>query len=195
MTDNDDSLQNYGGDPEVSAHYRAFAQETTPNRLDKIVLRAASKAVRGGNQTGWGATWYRPVTFVATLGLSLALLLEISEFQFFDPPQDLSIQADAPADSSIFRDAADSAAISVREVDATADESLQLSSPGGNSTGATGNPALPAANARPCSDEQMAHPDKWWQCILELRESGNGTVAESELTNLQKSFPHYMPAK
>lgn len=198
MTDNNDSLPNDGNDPEVSAHYRAFAKETTPNRLDQIVLRAASKAVRSDSQTGWGATWYRPVTFVATLGLSLALLLEISEFQFFDPPQELSVQAGAPPDTSVFRDAADSAAIRVREVDATADESLQLSNPGGSSTDAAGNPALPAyaaAAVRHCSDEQMAQPEKWWQCILELRESGNGNAAESELANLQESFPQYMPAK
>ena len=44
MTNNGDSLPGDEHDPEVSAQYRALAKETTPNDLDKIVLRAASKA-------------------------------------------------------------------------------------------------------------------------------------------------------
>ncbi len=198
MTDNDESLANDEHDPEVSAQYRALATETTPNKLDKAVLRAASKAVKSKNSTGWSTTWYRPVTFVATLGLSLALLLELSEFQLFDPPPDFGIQADAPPDANVFQDAVDSAATSVREVDATADESLQLSNPATGSTEVITNPDLPAnvaAGVQHCSDEQMALPEKWWQCIQELREAGRGAAAESELANLQKSFPQYMPAK
>jgi hypothetical protein len=187
MTNNDDSLPSDEHDPEVSAQYRALAKDTTPNELDKIVLRAASKADKSDGSTGWSATWFRPVTFVATLGLSLALLLELSEFQFFDPPPDYATQADAPVDANVFQDAADSAAISVREVDATADESLQLSSPT--------LPANAAAAVQNCSDEQMVQPEKWWQCIQELRESGNDAAAELELANLQESFPQYMPAK
>lgn len=197
MTNNDESLPDDESDPEVSTRYRALAKETTPGRLDKIVLRAAAKAVRGDKPTGWGATWYRPITFVATLGLSLALLLEISEFQFFDSPPDLTIQADAPPDGNAFRDAADSAAIIIREIDATADESLQLSSPDASSAEVVSNPVLPASTAaalQHCSDEQMALPEMWWQCIQELREAGHGAAAESELANLQESFPQYMPA-
>lgn len=198
MTNNDDSPPYDENDPEVSAQYRALAKETTPNKLDKIVLRAASKAARSDSPTGWAATWYRPATFVATLGLCLALLLEISEFQFFDPPPDSWIQADVPPDANVFQDAADSAAISVREVDATADESLQLSNPETSSTEATSIPALPASAATAvhhCSDKQMAQPEKWWQCIQELRDAGHGAAAESELELLQKAFPQYVPAK
>jgi hypothetical protein len=197
MTNNDESLPGAESDPEVSTQYRALAKETTPGRLDKIVLRAAGKAVRRDKPTGWGATWYRPVTFAATLGLSFALLLEISEFQFFDSPPDLTIQADAHPDGNAFRDAADSAAIILREVDATADESLQLSSPEASSTDAVSNPVLPASAAAAlhhCSDEQMALPEMWWQCIQELREAGHGAAAKSELDNLQESFPQFMPA-
>lgn len=198
MKDNDDSLANSEHDPEVSAEYRTLADETTPGKLDKIVLRAAAKAVKNNSSTGWGVTWYRPVTFVATLGLSLALLLELSDSQFFDPPPDFGIEADVPPDVNVFQDAANSTAITVREVDATADESLQLSSPGAGSTEVNSDPDLPAntaAGVRYCSDEQMALPEKWWQCIQELRKAGRGAAAESELANLRESFPQYMPAK
>ena len=198
MTNNDENLPNDESDPEVSTRYRALAKETTPGRLDKIVLRAASKAVRRDKPAGWGASWYRPATFVATLGLSFALLLEISEFQFFDSPPDLTIQAEAPPDGNVFRDAADSTAIIVREVDATADEALQLSNPEASSTDGITNPALSTgatAALQHCSDEQMALPETWWRCVQKLQESGHGAAAASELAKLQESFPQYVPAK
>ena len=198
MTNNDDNLTNGEYDPEISAEYRALATETTPNKLDTIVLRAASKAVKSGSSTSWGATWYRPVTFVATLGLSLALLLELSEVQVFAPPADPWIQADAPRETNVFQDAADNAAISVRESGAVADESLQLSNPGANSARVITNPAMPGnatTGMQYCSDEQLALPETWWQCIQELREAGRLAAAESELENLHETFPQYIPRK
>ena len=124
MTNNDDMQPNLEHDPEVSAQYRDLAKEAAPQELDKIVLRAARKAASKNGSAGWGVSWYRPATFVATLGLCLALLLEIGDFQIFDPPPDLSIQQDTPPDSNVFQDAADRAARSVRDVDAAADKKL-----------------------------------------------------------------------
>ncbi len=198
MTNNPDNQTNGAHDPEISAQYQALAKDTTPTDLDRIVLREAAKAVKSGGSAGRSAAWYRPVTFVATLGLSLALLLELSEIPLFDPPSESGIQTDEPADANIFQDAVDSAATSVREVGAAADESLQLSNPDASSTESITNPTLPA-NAvtvvSQCSDEERAMPEKWWQCIQELREAGQLAAAESELANFHKAFPQYMPAK
>jgi len=197
MTNNDDMQPNLEHDPEVSAQYRDLAKEAVPQELDKIVLRAARKAASKNGSAGWGVSWYRPATFVATLGLCLALLLEIGDFQIFDPPPDLSIQQDTPPDSNVFQDAADSAARSVREVDAAADESLQLSN--GDSYDPEASIATPPASTtdsgQHCSEEQLATPKTWWQCIQELREAGLHAAAESELENLHKAFPQYVPAE
>ena len=193
MTNNGDKLANEEHDPEVSAQYRALAKETTPKALDRMVLRSARKAVDNSKSTGWGTSWYRPATFLATLGLSLALLLEISDFQVFDPPSDVTLQPGA----NVFQDAADNAARSVRDVDATADESLQLSSGGTNEPDAitSTRPTSTATDGQHCSDEQLASPESWWQCIQELRETGLQAAAAAELANLHKTFPQYIPAK
>ncbi len=193
MTNKGDKLPNEEHDPEVSARYRALANETTPETLDRMILRSAHKAVDNSRFSGWGTSWYRPATFLATLGLSLALLLEISDFQVFDPPPDVTLQPGA----NVFQDAADNAARNVREVDANADESLQLSNGSKNEPDAitTTLPTSSATDGQHCSDEQLALPETWWQCIQELRETGLQAAAESELANLHKTFPQYMPAK
>lgn len=59
-------------DPEVSALYRELATERTPERLDRAVLKAA--AVRPAPKP-W-PRWTRPAAWAATIGLSLAIVLE-----------------------------------------------------------------------------------------------------------------------
>ena len=59
-------------DPEVSASYRELATERTPERLDRAVLKAA--AVRPEPKP-W-PRWTRPAAWAATIGLSLAIVLE-----------------------------------------------------------------------------------------------------------------------
>ena len=59
-------------DPEVSALYRELAAERTPERLDRAVLKAA--AVRPEPKP-W-PRWTRPAAWAATIGLSLAIVLE-----------------------------------------------------------------------------------------------------------------------
>lgn len=197
MTNNNGNLSNEEHDPEVSSQYRALANESAPKSLDRMVLQSARKAVDNSKSSVWGTSWYRPATFLATLGLSLALLLEITEFQVFDPAADVTFQQETHPDTNVFQGAADNAARSVREVDATADESLQLSNGSTNENDAitTTLPANSATGVQHCSDEQLALPESWWQCIQELREAGLHAAAESELANLHKVFPQYMPAK
>ncbi len=188
MTNYDDNLANSKHDAELSAQYRAFATETTPKELDTIVLRAAVKATKR-RSSGWSTSWYRPVTVIATVGLGVALILELSQPQSFAPPPDI-----APG-ASVFQDAAENAAISVRESDATADESLQLSKQGSSGTEAITATKSATVEDQQCNDEQLVRPEAWWQCIQELREAGHPGAAESELANLHKTFPRYVPAK
>jgi hypothetical protein len=195
MTNYDDSLTNGENDPEISIRYRELANETAPKALDRIVLRTARKALRN-SPSGWSAAWYRPAGFVATLGLSLALFLQFNHSPVFTPTTDPRGQTNSPAEASVFQDAADEAAISVRESSAIADESLQLSNAGTNySPAITDSEVLTNGTARlqHCNDEQIALPDQWWQCIQELRKSGRRDDADVELAYLHEIFPDYMP--
>lgn len=65
-------------DPRVSGAYRDLAGEKTPAELDRKVLAMAATEAR----TRYGLTrfWIRPVAWAATIGLSLAFILEVSQF-------------------------------------------------------------------------------------------------------------------
>ena len=71
-------------DPAVTAAYRDTASELSPPRLDQKILREAAREVTKYRKSSWSIGWLRPVAFVATAGLSIALLLELTEFQDAD---------------------------------------------------------------------------------------------------------------
>lgn len=76
--DRENKLPGADSDPMVSAEYRATATEHTPPALDSVVLNKAKAAARDTGLRGFTAFWFRPLAFVATFGLSLALLLELT---------------------------------------------------------------------------------------------------------------------
>lgn len=79
-------------DPQVSAYYASLADEVTPANLDQAILRDAARAVRADNRRGSFGAWFRPVAFMATVGLSLAIILDLSDTSIFGPPADMSAE-------------------------------------------------------------------------------------------------------
>ena len=68
--------QDESGDPRVSAAYQQMADERTPEHLDHVILNAA----RGAARPRWNKAiaWLRPAAWVATIGVCLAIVIEIS---------------------------------------------------------------------------------------------------------------------
>jgi hypothetical protein len=64
-------------DPRVSDAYREIASEETPVELDRKVLAMAAAEVRAAN--GLPRTWFRPLAWAATIALSFAFVLEMSQ--------------------------------------------------------------------------------------------------------------------
>jgi hypothetical protein len=64
-------------DPRVSDAYREIASEKTPVELDRKVLAMAAAEVRAAN--GFPRTWFRPLAWAATIALSFAFVLEMSQ--------------------------------------------------------------------------------------------------------------------
>lgn len=77
-TDNPIS-DNPHSDAELSAHYRSLADERVPDRLNKEVLRMATENTRRGQNRGLLGLWSKPLAWVATIGISLAIVLELSQ--------------------------------------------------------------------------------------------------------------------
>ena len=70
-TNSDESV-----DPRVSAAYREMADGRTPEHLDHVVLNAARRAAKPRRNTAVG--WLRPAAWVATIGVCLAIVVEIA---------------------------------------------------------------------------------------------------------------------
>ena len=79
-------------DPRVSEAYQGLATETTSPELDHKILAMAATKPRP--RYGLARVWIRPVAWAATIGLSLAIVLEISQLQHETSPL---IDADEPA--------------------------------------------------------------------------------------------------
>ncbi len=109
MNQDNDQQQETEIDPQLSEQFESLASEETPAHLDRAVLREAKRAVRADNRKGSFGAWFRPVAFMATVGLSLAIILDLSDTEIFNPVSDLSFEA-APAVQAPPGPAVDSAA-------------------------------------------------------------------------------------
>ena len=126
-------------DAELSAIYQATANTRSPRDSDDRILQLAARQAESAKGGPFLTAWLRPLTFAATVGLSIALLLEVSEVDVFRPVQDLSAPTaqggdaaepgtERPArtapDGQQLRDAAGTAREQLRAVDA--DEAASL---------------------------------------------------------------------
>ena len=80
-------------DPRVSAAYRELADEHTPAHLDHAVLNAA----RGAARPSWNKAiaWLRPAAWVATIGVCLAVVIEIALLPEQEPAGPAPVAEDA----------------------------------------------------------------------------------------------------
>ena len=64
------------GDARVSAAYHEMADERSPEHLDHVILNAA----RGAARPRWNkaVAWLRPAAWITTIGVCLAIVIEIS---------------------------------------------------------------------------------------------------------------------
>ncbi len=80
-------------DPRVSAAYRDLADERTPGHLDHVILNAA----RGAATPKWNraVAWLRPAAWVATIGVCLAIVIEIALLPQQEPDGLVPVAEDA----------------------------------------------------------------------------------------------------
>ena len=82
-------------DPSVTETYRALANERTPDHLTRQVLKQAAD-VR--TPYARARAWMRPAAWAATVGLSLAIVLELTRIPSSDPDY-VSISTAADSDA------------------------------------------------------------------------------------------------
>lgn len=84
----------------VSETYRALADEETPEHLNESVLRlAAARAPNARKLFSFGA-WMKPAAWAATVGLSLAIVIEVTQFTDMPVTEPTTEMPSAPAPAS-----------------------------------------------------------------------------------------------
>ena len=92
-------------DPRVSAAYRELADERTPGHLDHAILNAARSAA--GPKWNKAVAWLRPAAWVATIGVCLAIVIEIALLPEQEPAGLAPVSEDAlPATATKRRETA-----------------------------------------------------------------------------------------
>lgn len=182
-------------DTRVSETYRELSAPRVPDHLNQTILRmAANKSPGKGNLLF--AAWVKPVTLAATIALSLAIVLELTEV----PTTAVQMEV-APA--------VERQVESVREDESTSDdgqviEELVLEdtdlakSEAKNKMNsfAASSPAaaLPAARKRAdaaatCDEKSRQSADTWLDCIHKLSESGFALDADREYKAFILEYP------
>jgi len=198
----------------VSAFYREVADEVTPTTLDERILADAARGAQ--SRYGLARAWVRPVAWAATIGLSLAFLLELTWFADAPPEvpagspavseerarQDADVmrakQEDVP-NRSIAKQATPPAAANGAPAAPATDEASFLRQAGTQAReeaeraqiAAVLSPAESADQDHACDNEARETAESWYQCIRELRAQGLDDDADTEFEALLRAFPDF----
>ena len=197
-------------DETVSATYRELSREGAPNHLnEKVLQQAAERALRP--RYSRSVMWTRPLAWAATVGLCLAIVLEVTRVptpeivmtddanSFLEAePSSIAEEAQAPVrrrpealkdmKSQLGRSAAKQAANEpIREmVDA---DTRQQS--GAIAALAVSANRIDSEAANECPDEIRVDPVTWLACIVDLEESGDTDAALRQRDALEEAFPQF----
>lgn len=170
----------------VSTDYRAIATESVPAWLDEKVLGNAAADQSNTPIAAVFVRWARPLVFVATAGLSLALILELSQVPGVDDSGGFDGLLPITGQSDYKTGAGNAEALS-RAVDESGKRLQEMS---------LSSDALQTNTTnRSCSEQESIDPATWWLCIEALQDSGRTTDALSELALLGAKFPDFSPPK
>ncbi len=191
----------------VSQTYREHSVEQAPERLNQEILSmAADNASRGSRTNFLFAAWTKPLAWAATIGISLAVVLELSQVP------GSSVDIAAPAAESIREEFAQ------QRTDVLDEARKQASQESGQNQNASladevtlqdADVAIigkqnefsklvrpvPAAEKtqsdveRPCDAITRESAEDWLRCIEELREAGAVDAANREYEAYFLEYP------
>ena len=171
----------------VSDTYRDMAVERTPEALDRTILDTAGRQARGAGSSPWRFTGYRRVALVATIGLSLALVLELSRMTAIDSPPLDDLPA-VPVD--IFEAAGEQTATEIERLGTGMSSSVPPAPAEALPAATEAEPSLLPAEEQ-CGEDDRATPSQWWACIEGLEQRGLTASAERELRELLQTYPAF----
>jgi hypothetical protein len=190
--------QNELSDPLVSRTYRDLSDEHAPEHLDHVVLNEARSAAIPEYTAA--NSWLRPAAWVTTIGLCLAIVLEVSDMapeqsvpgattEVGQKPSDseepvpaaIEVESFDRDDRQLLREADDRARMQTGSDRESVGTQMQVAP----ATGLESD----AAMERYCEESETGDPNDWLDCILALEQQGLLEAAKAERDLLFKSFP------
>jgi len=204
------------GDPLVSSAYRESAAERAPDALNRSVMQQAREQVR--TRFFRPVAWLRPMAWAATIGLSLAIVIELStvpqtafdvpvieipasgtqvlrEIEVPRRPEANSLDANSPLANSPETDSPADLELTPfgpRARKTIADDGrVTLQDAGSLHKAETAVPATSSVILMPCAGDIRNLPESWLECIKRLESDGLVDLADSEREQLQQAFPDF----
>jgi hypothetical protein len=200
----------------VSETYRELPAPRAPDHLNQTILRMAEKKGRGKADLLF-ATWVKPVTLAATIALSLAIVLELTEV----PVTSVQMEVEPAAREELVPQESDRLDEGPLEELVLEDTDLAKSEAKGKIESFSASPpaaALPVARKRTadipesnqpvaistvglameigesevtaaCDERARRSADSWLACIDQLRESGATLEADQEYEAFILEYP------
>ncbi len=181
---NQDTDYSSEADREVSATYRAVASESAPPRLDRRVLLQAATAARSKWFQKYSFPLLRPLTFVVTLGLSLAIVLQFSDTLIIGTPDSAG-----PVITETDQAAAEASAGHIEEQTQPGASVLSRESLNRTPPLIAGADVQRTEAVRYCEAAQAESADKWWDCIVQLERDGQIDAFSSERELFIRIYP------
>jgi hypothetical protein len=204
----------------VSQAYRDLANERTPEHLDRTVLRAAAKEARP--RYSKFIAWTRPTAWAATVMLSVALVLEVTNApspgvasidETISASEVRSPEADADAKDDRPVDSIEESVVPASErrkkqrndmrqkATAIAEQEIEPQQPAGPAVMEQefeAGRSLAAADAfsapvADCDEDAVATPQTWFECIVALENAGWDEAALKQRALLAEAFPDFDP--
>jgi hypothetical protein len=202
-------------DETVSATYRELSREGAPNHLnDKVLQQAARHALRP--RYSRSIVWTRPLAWAATVGLCLAIVLEVTrvpapetvmiedtidflEAESLTAPE--AVQAPVRQQPETLKDfksqlgrstakqAAKESKSEVRRRETAYDAEVDFNSV--EESVVSDKVEFEMQDADECSVEVRADPVKWLACIADLEESGDVEATLRQREALREAFPQF----
>lgn len=184
----------------VADTYRALSDEKVPEHLDRAVLEMANSVPPRRNTLLAG--WMKPVAWAATIGLSVAIVLELTELPDASQNELLAPAADV---SAAVEQREQTQSIEVPRLESKRGaESYSASAPAAaqsvekaysrerrNESTAlleTMDDAISSDDSR-CSATARRSADQWRACIENLRDAGDDQAADEERRAFAEQFP------
>lgn len=201
----------------VSRTYREAAVERVPDDLNQAVLRRARQHSR--NRYSRSVIWLRPMAWAATIGLCLAIVVEInnvpqptpeqmalpaatadtiSDGKKLDEEAVQAIRTEGGAASSDMNEAVVPQRIETEALQQrarkTVDDQGRVSLqdvPQHSKSEARELEFVPAEIPATCNAQARATPETWLACIEALEEEGLDEVAGEQREQLQAAYPDF----